>query len=657
MKLSILTATYNRANRLPELYESLKNNLKSDLDFEWLIMDDGSTDNTYEVVEGFAEERLMNINYYRQENQGKMSAINTLVELSTGDLIIDCDSDDYFANNAFEIIKENAFKLLNDSELYALLFLRCDVSGEISGRKFVEDNYRTSMFDLYFREDIQGEKIVLFNGNIRRKYKHRLEPGEKFVTEARLYHEMDKDYDVLGINEPLVIGGYHSDGYSKNIKKIFLENPKGYLKYFEEILNFDAENILFKKRIYAIKHYILFSYLTRNKNIIKPIKGRLNKFLIATLYIPGCIKTKLMFKNPMKKIFISSWNLDVGGIEKALVNLVNTLCGKYDITLALEKKEGAFLDKVSPKVNIIEYIPSKEQNVLLRKAENLFKRFKFILKYKNRFDAAISFATYSRPGSFMARTASKNNTLWIHSNYLTIYKNNTEEIKKFFDTVKPNKFKNIVCISEDAKEAFLLVFPKLENKISVINNLVNYKEILELSKEKIGLYKHYDTTFLSVCRHDEEAKKLTRLIEAARILKEEHFNFRILMVGEGKDTDTYKKMVDEYNLKSNIIFCGMKKNPYPYFLISDCIILTSEYEGYPVVFTEAKVLNTPIITTNVSDSLLDVENKFGIVTQKNVKDIKEAMQEFIEKGYEIKEKFDPEEFNQNIVKKIEKLIN
>ena len=657
MKLSILTATYNRADRLPELYESLKNNLKYDLDFEWLIMDDGSTDNTYEVIENFAKEGLMNIHYYRQENQGKMVAINNLVEISTGDLIIDCDSDDYFAGNAFGIIKENAFKLLNDSELYALLFLRCDVSGEISGKKFIEDNYRTSMFDLYFREDIQGEKIVLFNGNIRRKYKHRLEPGEKFVTEARLYHEMDKDYDVLCINEPIVIGGYQSDGYSKNIKKIFTENPKGHLKYFEEILNFDTENILFKKRLYAIKHYILFSYLTKNRHFIKPIKGRLNKFLIAILYIPGCIKTKLMFKSSMKKLFISSWTLDVGGIEKSLVNLVNALCDKYEITLALEKKKGIFLGKIDPRINIIEYTPSEEKNILLRKYQNLIKRIKFIVKYKSGFDAAISFATYSRPGAFMARTASRNNTLWIHSNYLTIYKNNTEEIKKFFNTVKPSKFKNIVCVSEEAKEAFLLVFPKLENKISVINNLVNFEEILELSKEKIDLYKHYDTTFLSVCRHEEEAKKLTRLIEAARILKEEHFNFRILMVGEGKDTEMYKKMVEEYNLKSNIIFCGMQKNPYPYFLISDCIIITSEYEGYPVVFTEAKVLNKPIITTNVSDSILDVENKFGIVTQKNVKDIKEAMQEFIEKGYEIKENFDPKKFNNDIMKKIEKLIN
>ena len=656
MKLSILTATYNRANRLPELYESLKNNLKYNLDFEWLIMDDGSTDNTYEVVEGFANERKINLTYYYQENQGKMSAINTLTELATGDYIIDCDSDDHFANNAFEIIKNNIDKLDNDKELYALLFLKCDTSGEISGKKFKEDDYKTTMFDLYFKEDIQGEKIILFNSKIRKQYKHIIEPGEKFVTEARMYHKMDKDYKVLGINEPLIIGDYQTDGYTKNIKKTFIENPKGYMKYFEEILDSDTSEILFSKRMYAIKHYILFSYLTKKKKVIKSVKGRLNKFLIAILYIPGCIKTKLTIKNPEKKIFISSWTLEVGGIETALVNLVNNLSQKYKVTLALEEKRGTFLDKVDSKVEIIEYTPSTNKNIFKRKMQNLSKRIKFIFNYKNKFDAAISFATYSRPASFMARTASKNNTLWIHSNYLVLYKNNIDEIKRFFNSVKYNKFKNIVCISEDAKDAFLHVFPDMENRTIVINNLVNYKEILEKSHEKINMYKHYDPTFLSVCRHDEESKKLTRLIEAARILKEEHFKFRILMVGEGKDTELYKKMVEEYNLQSYVIFCGMQKNPYPYFLVADCVILTSEYEGYPVVYIESKVLNKPIITTNVSDSLLDIENKFGIVTQKNVKDIKQAMQEFIENGYEIKEKFNPEEFNQNIIKKIEKIL-
>lgn len=656
MKISILTPTYNRAKMLPDLYESLKENLKYNIEFEWLIMDDGSTDNTKEVVQHFIDEYKINIKYYYQENQGKMIAINNLVEYATGDLIIDCDSDDYFAKNAFEVIKENADKLLRDNELYALLFLKSDMAGEISGQVFKQNDYKTTMFDLYFKDDVQGEKIILFKASIRKQFKHIVEDGEKFVTEARMYHEMDKQYKVLCINTPIVIGVYQKDGYTKNINKIFTENPKGYMKYFQEILQHDTTNILFEKRMYIIKHYILFSYLCKNKNLLKGIKGKLDRFLIGGLYIPGSIKTKLTIQNKLPKVLISSWTLEVGGIETALVNLVNTMSEKYDITLALERKQGIFLDRIKSNVKIIEYAPCAENNPVIRKIKNIFKRVKFALKHKNKYDLSICFATYSRPASYMARIASKNSVLWIHTNYMTLYKNNKKEVIEFFKKVKYNKFKKLVCISQDAKNAFGNVFANVNKEIEVINNLVDYKSILQKSEEEISIVKNDITTFLSVCRHEEEAKKLTRLIEAVEIIKKQGLKCRVLFIGEGEATNMYKELVKEKGLEEYIVFCGMQKNPYPYFKISDCIILTSEYEGYPVVYVEAKVLNKPIITTPVSDSLIDIEGKYGIVTEKNVQDISKTMIDFIKNGYKIKENFNAEEFNKNILQKIEKLL-
>lgn len=656
MKISILTPTYNRAKFLPDLYESLVENKKYNIDFEWLIMDDGSTDNTKEVVDEFIAENKIDIKYYYQENQGKMSAINKLVEYATGDYIIDCDSDDCFAKNAFEIINANVNKLEQDKELYALLFLKCDASGEISGKCFKQNNYKTTMFDLYFKDDVKGEKIILFKTSIRKNFNHKLEENEKFVTEARMYHEMDKQYKVLCINEPIVIGAYQNDGYTKNINKIFMENPKGYFQYFKEILQMDTSNILFSKRMYIIKHYILFSYLTKHKNILKGINGAINKLLIALLYIPGCIKTKLTIKNKLPKVLISSWTLEVGGIETALVNLVNAMCSKYDVTLALEKKQGVFLDKVNPKVKIIEYNPSNDKNAIIRKIKNLQKRISFVLKHKNKYDLSISFATYSRPGSFMARTASKNSVLWIHTNYMVLYKNDKQQVIEFFEKVKYDKFKKLVCISQDAKNAFINVFPDINKNIDVINNLVDYKTILEKADEAIEIKKSDVPTFLSVCRHEEKAKKLTRLIYAVEQIKNENLQCRVLFVGEGESTEIYKKIVKEKDLEDYIVFYGMQTNPYPYFKISDCIILTSEYEGYPVIYTEAKVLNKPIITTEVSDSRIDIDGKYGIVTEKNVESIKNAMIDFMKNGYKIKEEFNPVEFNKNILEKIEKLL-
>jgi len=114
--------------------------------------------------------------------------------------------------------------------------------------------------------------------------------------------------------------------------------------------------------------------------------------------------------------------------------------------------------------------------------------------------------------------------------------------------------------------------------------------------------------------------------------------------------------VKKNSLEDVIYFLGYKKNPYPYFKISDAIVLTSDYEGYPVVFTEAFVLNIPIITTDISDSKKDIDGKYGIVSEKNIDDIYNSIKEFIVNGFAIKEKFDAQKYNNDIIDKIEKII-
>ena len=164
MKLSILTATYNRAKFLEKLYKSIIENIDSKLEIEWLIMDDGSEDNTREVIRKFIDEKKVQINYNFQENQGKMAAINNLVQLATGDLIVDCDSDDYFNNNAFTIIREEFEKTAKEG-LYAICFLKQKEDGKIDGTSFKYDE--STMFDLYFKEKATGEKNLVYYANIR----------------------------------------------------------------------------------------------------------------------------------------------------------------------------------------------------------------------------------------------------------------------------------------------------------------------------------------------------------------------------------------------------------------------------------------------------------------------------------------------------------
>ena len=291
MKLSILTATYNRAKYLTKLYESIKINLNCNIVPEWIIIDDGSSDNTKEIIQSFLKENKFEIRYVYQENKGKMLAINKAVEIATGELIVDCDSDDYFTANSFKIIEDNANKILNINKYYGLVFLKKEENGNISGKEFKNEN-STTMFDLYFKDDIEGEKVIVYNSAIRREYKHETEQNEKFITEARMYHKMDEMYKLIPVNEAIQQGSYIDDGYTKNINIIFKENPYGYYMYFKEIMEKNMHGVILKKRLYAIKHFILFSYLTNNSFNIKIIKDKFNKLLYCILYIPGVIKSK-----------------------------------------------------------------------------------------------------------------------------------------------------------------------------------------------------------------------------------------------------------------------------------------------------------------------------------------------------------------------------
>lgn len=294
MKISILTPTYNRANLLNKLYESLVKNSKYDINIEWLIMNDGSTDETKNVIKEFIAENKIEIKYFEQENQGKMVSINKLVEKATGDLIIDCDSDDYFTEDAFKIINEEYKKNKNENNIYGLCFLKYDQDGKNMGNNF--KNKKTTMFDLYFKEGENGEKAIVFFSSIRKQYKHELEHNERFVTEARMYHKLDEKYKMICINKPIMICEYQKEGYTQNIIKQFKENPYGYYKYFKEILEHDFSGVTFNKRLYAIKHYILFSYLAKKKIKLNYIKNLENKILMLILYFPGLLKIKLIEK-------------------------------------------------------------------------------------------------------------------------------------------------------------------------------------------------------------------------------------------------------------------------------------------------------------------------------------------------------------------------
>lgn len=321
-----------------------------------------------------------------------------------------------------------------------------------------------------------------------------------------------------------------------------------------------------------------------------------------------------------KKLLFCSYDLNVGGIENALINLLNKIdLIKYDVTLLLEKKDGVFLDRVPKNIKIIEYRVSENKNLLIRKFINFCKQIKwFLFNYKS-YDFSCCFATYSLPGNLISRLSSKNSCLYIHSNYKYVYNNDINKIKEFFNQRNLDNFRKIIFVSNEAKNDLCEIYPNIKNKSMVVNNFVDSKKILDLSKEKIDIKKpKHKKIFMFVGRFEEESKRLTRLLNVFSKLNEKHSNLELWMIGNGKDYEMVSNFIKENKLEDSIKLFGEQRNPYPYMNIADYIILTSDYEGFPVVYNEAIILNKPIISTiNVTDDYISIPNRFGYIVSKD----------------------------------------
>ena len=252
------------------------------------------------------------------------------------------------------------------------------------------------------------------------------------------------------------------------------------------------------------------------------------------------------------------------------------------------------------------------------------------------------------PCNVLSYYASSNNSLYVHSNYKYIY--DEVKLREFFNARRINKFKHVIFVSNEARDDLINFYPCLAKNSLVINNLINYEEVLWLSNEKISFNKTNNKLFVFVGRLEERAKKLSRMIEVVKRIP----NIDLLIVGDGPDYDMYKKMSSDCD---RITLVGSKKNPYPYMKLADFVVISSDYEGFPVVYSEAIVLNKKIITTiDVSDDFISIPNRFGFIVSKDIDQMTDDINNILS-GKELKyEKADFNKINSYKIKKLEDII-
>lgn len=261
--LTVFTPAYNRAHTLGRTYESLLR--QTSKDFVWLIVDDGSSDNTAELVRQWqALDNGFEIRYVYKENGGMHTAHNTAYENIDTLLNVCIDSDDYMTDDAVE--KINTFWAEHGSDKYAgIIALDCIEDGSIIGLPLETDRTETTLTG-YYKRGGKGDKKLIYRTDVICSYPpYPTFPEEKYVSLAYKYEKADKDYTLLILNEPVCVVEYQADGSSTNMFRQYLRNPKGFAFVRKESMkdNDDLKDV-FRNCI----HYVSSSILCKNKKFL-----------------------------------------------------------------------------------------------------------------------------------------------------------------------------------------------------------------------------------------------------------------------------------------------------------------------------------------------------------------------------------------------------
>lgn len=321
----------------------------------------------------------------------------------------------------------------------------------------------------------------------------------------------------------------------------------------------------------------------------------------------------------MKKILFMTKNLQMGGVSKALINIIKYInLNKYEVTvISLFDKNDygeCFDERVKNKVifknNKYIKIPDRVIGRLLKhlSGKTLYKLF-----IHDDYDVEISFIT-NYPNKIIANSTNKNSKKigWIHGNYnylnydLDIYK----DISKQRETY--SKFDKIVCVAEECKKAF-------ENNIIngsaiTLYNPIDLEEINMLSNENIEDLKK-EFTICSVGRLSEE-KGFLRLLKIHKRLIDEGYKYNLWIIGDGPQKEILEEYIDKNNLNKTVKMLGYQKNPYKYMSRSDLYVCPSYTEALSTTIQEFLVLEKPIITTKCSgmEDLLG-QSEYGLITE------------------------------------------
>lgn len=277
--VTIVTPSFNRAKKLSALYQSLL--VQTSKCFEWLIIDDGSQDNTKEIVEGFVKDGRIPISYVYKENGGKHSALNIAFKTVKSELLFIVDSDDVLTSDAIETILKD-WETIRGKKLCGISYLRGYDEKSVIGDKHPQDHVIDNFINLRYNKGIDGDKAEVWRTECLRDFQFPEYPDEHFISESVAWIYLAKRWDMLMVNKIIYITEYLEGGLSNSGRKLRFQCPN--LMAYGSLMTM-SKDFSTKIRIKETLLYIVYSKYG-NKSFEQMMKCQY-KGLVVLCYVPG----------------------------------------------------------------------------------------------------------------------------------------------------------------------------------------------------------------------------------------------------------------------------------------------------------------------------------------------------------------------------------
>ena len=267
--ITILTPTFNRAHLLPRLFESLTH--QTDFNFEWLVIDDGSTDGTSDL---FAGKTFLSapfpIRYYQQENGGKHRALNAGVKQAKGDFIFIADSDDWLLPQSVAIVGLHTSAIADDNTFAGVAGLDVFDDERIVGTGLPQDIIDCNAMDVRYRYHVDGDLKEVFKTTVLQEFPFPEIQDEKFCPEQLVWFRIAQKYKLRYFNTPIYVAEYQPNGITASIIRVRMLAPQATCMMYAEML---AYKIPFKEKIKAAINLWRFKVCAPSRVMITTLKG------------------------------------------------------------------------------------------------------------------------------------------------------------------------------------------------------------------------------------------------------------------------------------------------------------------------------------------------------------------------------------------------